>query len=77
VAVRTPGGEYTVVVRGLNAQRRPAAEAQGLYEETAESLRLREEAAELGRAQAAARERGAGRPTKRDRRQIGRFTGED
>ncbi|MDP2822341.1 MAG: RNA-binding S4 domain-containing protein [Sulfuritalea sp.] len=36
---------WTVIVRGLNAQRRPAPEARLLYEETAESTarRLRQE----------------------------------
>ena len=38
---------YAVVVQALNDQRRPAAEAAGLYEETPESLAKREALAEM------------------------------
>ena len=61
----------TVVVAGLSALRGPAPVAQGLYEETAESIAAREAAALARRTTpdpAAAID--GGRPTKRDRRQL-------
>ncbi|MBW7901171.1 MAG: RNA-binding S4 domain-containing protein [Rhodocyclaceae bacterium] len=67
--------QWTVLVRGINAYRRPAPEAQALYEETGESRAKRVRAAE---ARALAPAPGAdlkGRPTKRDRRRIARFSG--
>ncbi len=67
---------WTIIVRGLNAQRRPAPEARLLYEETAASAALRQQAMEL---RALAPTPGAelhGRPTKRAGRMIRRFGGE-
>ena len=61
------------MVRGLREQRRPAPEAQTLYEETPESVerrtseRARREQAEMRRARA------QGRPTKRERRALDRW----
>lgn len=63
--------ERTVVVLALSTQRGPAAVAQALFEETADSIALRLKAAEarrLGAEPASAIEQG--RPTKRDRRQL-------
>lgn len=64
--------EKVVIVRLLSEQRRSAAIAQTLYEETAESIDRRELRAEQRRAagQHVMSER---RPTKKDRRQIHRF----
>jgi len=39
--------KWTVVVRGLNDQRRPAPEARQLYEETPKSIERREKLSEL------------------------------
>ncbi|MBI2307222.1 MAG: RNA-binding S4 domain-containing protein [Rhodocyclales bacterium] len=67
--------QWTVVVRAINEYRRPAPEAQQLYEETQASRERRAAAAE---AQTLAPAPGAdlkGRPTKRDRRRIQRFFG--
>jgi ribosome-associated heat shock protein Hsp15 len=66
---------WTVIVRGLNAQRRPAAEARLLYEETAESIARRTAEAELRRLAPAPGAGLHGRPTKRDGRLIRRFGG--
>lgn len=66
-----------VVVRGLNAQRRPAVEAQRLYEETPESLARREADAEQRRLLRAAMPHTDVRPDKRQRRHIRRFIGKD
>lgn len=67
---------WTVEVRGLSLQRGPAPVAQLLYAETPASLARRQQ-------QAAERTLSVhpaggikGRPTKRDRRQIHRFTGD-
>lgn len=64
---------WTVIVKGLNEQRRPAEEARRLFEETEES-RTRRQAA-LERRKLAPQPQAKGRPTKRDRRMIHRFTG--
>ena len=62
---------WAIVVRQLNEQRRPASEAQLLYEETAESLRARQLAAERRRyAPEPALSISHGRPTKHDRRAM-------
>lgn len=65
--------KWTVMVRGINAQRRPAPEARLLYEETPESIECREKQAELQRLAPTPGADIKGRPTKRDRRQIKRF----
>lgn len=68
--------DWSVTVRALSMQRGPAPVAQALYAEDPDSLARRQ-------AQVAERKLAAspaatlkGRPTKRDRRQIHRFTGE-
>jgi len=63
-----------VVVRGLSAQRRGAPEARRLYEETAESIARREAAAASRTAAGGATPHPPRRPTKKQRRQIHRFT---
>jgi len=74
IEVRQGSLTRTIDVRGLSAQRGPAAVAQLLYEETADSLEARRRAAEArrqGTEPALAIEQG--RPTKRDRRQLGQW----
>lgn len=66
---------WTVVVRGLNAQRRPAAEARLLYEETAASAERRAHEAELRKFAPAPGADLKGRPTKRDGRRLRGFGG--
>ena len=67
--------EFHVVVLGLNDQRRPASEAQLLYEETQSSIEARGVLRERLRGDSIARAglAGDGRPSKRQRRQIIRF----
>ena len=66
--------DWTLTVRGLSMQRGPAPVAQALYEEDPASLARRQQQLSdrklLDTPGAALR----GRPTKRDRRQIHRFT---
>ncbi|MDR2112263.1 MAG: RNA-binding S4 domain-containing protein [Candidatus Accumulibacter sp.] len=65
--------QWTVIVRALNEQRRPAAEAERLYEETAASRARREALQETLRLAPAPGSGLKGRPTKKARRQIHRF----
>lgn len=64
---------WTVIVRGMNAQRRPAPEARLLYAETAESQTRRAQALELRQFAPTPGAELKGRPTKRAGRQIRRF----
>lgn len=75
IYIRRKELEMEVVVRGLSIQRKGAPEAALLYEETPESSARRQEAAVTREAEHARRERGAGRPTKRQLRDIRKFTG--
>jgi ribosome-associated heat shock protein Hsp15 len=72
--IRRGSEEMEVLVRGLSTQRKGAPEAALLYEETAASRGRREDAAITREAEHAQRDRGLGRPTKRQRRDIKRFT---
>lgn len=64
---------WTVIVRGLGSQRRPASEAQLLYEETATSLARRAAVLEQRKLAPTPGATLKGRPTKRDGRHIRRF----
>jgi len=72
LSIRKFHTEFTVIVQGLSAQRRPASEAQLLYSETPDSIEQRQRSAEEGQRNVT-RPRGSGRPTKKDRRAINRF----
>lgn len=76
VDIQIADSRYTVIVRGIAEKRGSATIAQGLYEETPESIAAREAGHEERRLAATPGADLHGRPTKRDRRQIGRFTGE-
>lgn len=65
---------FTVIVRDIAEKRGPASVAQQLYEETADSIARRSEAREMRKFAATPGADLHGRPTKRDRRQIRRFT---
>lgn len=73
--IRRGQEEIEVVVRGLSGQRRGAPEAALLYEETEASRLKREDAALTRENDFAQRDRGMGRPTKRQLRDIKKFTG--
>jgi ribosome-associated heat shock protein Hsp15 len=61
----------TVVVRALSVQRGPAAVAQGMYDETPESVARRAQQAEQRRqGTEPSQSIEQGRPTKRDRRKL-------
>jgi ribosome-associated heat shock protein Hsp15 len=66
--------EWTVVVKGLARLRRPAAEAQLLYEETEESMRRREAISAQFKFERPPEFNIPGRPSKKDRRAVLRFT---
>jgi ribosome-associated heat shock protein Hsp15 len=64
---------WTVIVRGVNAQRRPAPEARLLYEETAESAARRLQLEEIRRLAPMPGAGLKGRPTKKAGRLIRGF----
>jgi ribosome-associated heat shock protein Hsp15 len=71
VEIRRPPYVHAIVVKALSERRGPAAEAQRLYEETAESRARREQVSAESRAFAPPRF--PGRPTKKDRRDYERW----
>lgn len=75
VQIRRKDFEIEVSVTGLSIQRKGAPEAALLYTETPASQAKRADAAITREADHGKRERGAGRPTKRQLRDIRRFTG--
>ncbi|MFH2083055.1 MAG: RNA-binding S4 domain-containing protein [Pseudomonadota bacterium] len=68
--------DWTLTVRALAMQRGPAPVAQALYQEDPASLARRQQQASDRKLAANPAAAIKGRPTKRDRRQIHRFTGE-
>jgi len=64
---------FVVTVLGINQYRRPAKEAQALYEETEQSLKNRQEQGEMRRLIRAPGTAPPKRPGKRDRRKIREF----
>ena len=75
IQIRRKEFDMEVVVKALSVTRRGAPEAALLYDETPESKAKRDNAAVTKEADHAKRERGAGRPTKRQLRDIKKFTG--
>ncbi len=71
--IRSGDLRWSVVVKGINAQRRPAAEARLLYEETAESLARRTREADMRKLAPVPGADLKGRPTKRAGRLIRRI----
>jgi ribosome-associated heat shock protein Hsp15 len=75
IHIRNRDFEIEVSVQALSNMRKGAPEAALLYTETQASITKRENAKATGEGEHALRERGAGRPTKRQLRDIKRFTG--
>jgi ribosome-associated heat shock protein Hsp15 len=74
LAIRIGESEWVVEVKALSGQRGPAARAALLYAERDESRARRLAAVGLRQAGRHPGAAAKGRPTKRDRRQIRRFT---
>ena len=74
VVIRRGPYEWRVVVRLLETQRGPATQAVLLYEETGESKRQREQLAGELRVRASPQSGMTGRPSKKERRDMLRFT---
>ena len=77
IQLRNKDFEVEVEVISLSNVRRGAPEAALLYAETPASVVKRENTKVTGLGAHAQRKRGAGRPTKRQQREIKRFTGLD
>lgn len=75
INIRNKDFEIECDVTGLSNIRRGAPEAALLYKETEASIQRRENAKLTREADHAVRDRGAGRPTKRQLREIKKFTG--
>ena len=73
VHVRRGPQAWAVVVKGLRDERRPAPEAQTLYEETPGSIERRTDEQARREQAAMRRARAQGRPTKRERRALTRW----
>ena len=67
--------KYVVTVVGLNDKRRPAKEAQLLYEEDKKSIEARESEREIRRINNASVAMPSTKPNKKQRRQMDRFKG--
>jgi ribosome-associated heat shock protein Hsp15 len=75
IQIHTKNIEIEVEVARLSNLRRGAPEAMMLYQETETSKAKRENVKVTRSAEHATREKGAGRPTKRQLRDIAKFTG--
>jgi len=75
IHIRTRDFEIEISVQALSNIRRGAPEAALLYTETPASITKRENAKLTGESEFGQRDRGAGRPTKRQLRDIKKFTG--
>lgn len=72
--ISKPPYSFVIEVAGLEKQRRPASEAQNMYQETAESAAKREILREQLKNEPLGFREQKGRPSKRDRRHIIKFT---
>ncbi|MDH5611568.1 MAG: S4 domain-containing protein [Gammaproteobacteria bacterium] len=74
LTIHRSGYTFDITVQGINKQRRPAKEAQLLFEESEDSIARREEQAENQRLAACGHHAPDHRPNKRERRHIVKFT---
>lgn len=74
LTISKPPYEHIITVLGVSKQRRPAPEAQQLYQESEESKLKREQLHEEIKNQPLGFRHEKGRPSKRDRRHIIKFT---
>jgi ribosome-associated heat shock protein Hsp15 len=74
ISIRRGPYEWTLTVKELSRQRGPASEAQEMYDESEESRRKREATAAQLRLERPPDFSTPGRPSKKDRREIQRFT---
>jgi ribosome-associated heat shock protein Hsp15 len=75
ILIRKKEMTIEVMVKALSTVRRAASDAAMLYQETEESIQKREQVQITRAFDHAQRDRGSGRPTKRQRRDIKKFTG--
>ncbi|MEH0834350.1 ribosome-associated heat shock protein Hsp15 [Pectobacterium cacticida] len=73
VKLRQGNDERTVIVLAVSGQRRSAAEAQALYQETAESIEKREKLAQARKMNALTMPHPDRRPDKKERRDLIKF----
>lgn len=66
---------YHISILALNDKRRPAKEAQLLYEESEESIQAREQERELRKLNSASVHHSDKKPNKKERRQIDKWRG--
>ena len=74
VEIRKTPYQYTITVQKLINNRVSATQAAALFEEDEDSIKTREDLSKQMKADAASFPRTIGRPTKRNRREIIRFT---
>ena len=77
LTIHRGGYTFELTVLGINKQRRPAKEAQLLYEESEDSIEKREKQAEMQRLANSGQAFSDHRPNKRERRHIIKFTRKD
>ncbi len=75
VDITREGYRYHVSVLGLNEKRRPAKEAQLLYQESEQSQRAREQEQALRKMNSASVHQSDKKPNKKERRQIDKWRG--
>lgn len=74
LTIRRGPYEWTIIVTDISRLRGPAPQAQSLYRETAESVGKREALTGLIKLTRPSALASSGRPSKKDRREIGKFT---